>query len=29
MEQVMSAYAESLHPADGRYGERIWRIEAA
>ncbi len=29
MEQTMSSYAESLRPAGGRYGERVWRIEAA
>jgi LmbE family N-acetylglucosaminyl deacetylase len=29
MEQTMTSYAESLRPATGRYGERIWRIEAA
>jgi LmbE family N-acetylglucosaminyl deacetylase len=29
MEQVMTDYAESLRPASGRYGERVWRIEAA
>jgi LmbE family N-acetylglucosaminyl deacetylase len=28
MEQTMTGYAESLRPAGGRYGERVWRIVA-
>jgi hypothetical protein len=28
MQQVMSDYAASLAPHGGRYGERIWRIQA-